>query len=215
VDLLGPGVEDYLREVLPPIEDPVLLEMEAHAQETGFPAVGRLVGNALEILARAVGASRVFELGSGFGYSAYWFSRAVGPGGEVHLTDRDPANQRLAGDFLGRAGLDGPIQFHLGDALEAFESEQGEFDVVFCDIDKADYPRAWSMARDRIRVGGLYICDNVIKAGGSVNVITMESERPGLAEAVRAHNEAVREDPDYLSMILPIREGDLVALRVR
>src|SRR5207249_11293768 len=132
----------------------VWVGVEAHAERQGFPAVGRLVGNALEILARAVGASRVFELGSGFGYSAYWFSHAVGPGGEVHLTDRDPENQRLAGDFLGRAGLDGPIRLHLGDALEAFEAEQGEFDVVFCDIDKADYPRACSLARDRTRAAG-------------------------------------------------------------
>ena len=70
----------------------------------------------VEVLARSVGARRVIELGSGFGYSAYWFSRAVGPDGEVHLTDGDPANERKALDYLGRAGSGEPVRWHVGDA---------------------------------------------------------------------------------------------------
>jgi caffeoyl-CoA O-methyltransferase len=62
----------------------------------------------IEVLARAVRARRVFELGSGFGYSAYWFSRAVGPNAELHLTDSDPTNERRAMRYLARAGLDRP-----------------------------------------------------------------------------------------------------------
>jgi caffeoyl-CoA O-methyltransferase len=218
MDLLGPGVEEYLRAHVASVatlgEDGVLREMEERAQAKGFPIVGRLVGVALEVLARAIRARRVFELGSGFGYSAYWFSRAVGPGGELHLTDRDPDNERAAREYLRRAGLDGPISFHVGDALEAFQETTGDFDVVFSDIDKGDYPRAWEMARDRIRVGGLYLCDNVIQAGGS-NVVTGEdSAHPGWASALKTHNEAVAADERYVSMILPIRDGDLAALRI-
>ena len=66
-----------------------------------------------------IGAKRIFELGSGYGYSAYWFSRATGPDAEIHLTDTDPENERLALDFLGRAGLDKPINYHVSDALAA------------------------------------------------------------------------------------------------
>ncbi|MFL5796865.1 MAG: O-methyltransferase [Actinomycetota bacterium] len=218
MDLLGPGIEKYLaRHALsaaPADAEGPLGEMEERARAEGFPIVGRLVGVALELLARAIGARRVFELGSGFGYSAYWFSRAVGPEGELHLTDRDPANERAALDFLGRAGLDGPVRFHVGDALEEFAKTTGDFDVIFSDIDKGDYPRAWESARDRIRVGGLYICDNVIQAGGT-NVVTGEdSLHPGWVEAIRSHNEAVAADERYISMILPIRDGDLAALRI-
>jgi caffeoyl-CoA O-methyltransferase len=216
MELLGPGIERYLLQHAEAASaaDDVLGEMEERARSRGFPIVGRLVGVGLELLARAIGARRVFELGSGFGYSAYWFSRAVGPEGEIHLTDRDPANQQAALDYLGRAGLAVPVRYHVGDALEEFQKTPGEFDVVFCDIDKGDYPRAWEAARDRIRVGGLYVCDNVIQAGGT-NVVTGEdSAHPGWTAAIQRHNEAVASDERYVSMILPIRDGDLVALRI-
>src|SRR5439155_18220472 len=91
VNTTNPNVEDYIRGLLARHDEPVLLEMEADARERGFPIIGRMVGVAIEILARSIGARRVFELGSGYGYSAYWFARAVGQGGEVHLTDGDPA----------------------------------------------------------------------------------------------------------------------------
>src|SRR5438132_13631410 len=119
MDITDPRIEDYIRGLLSRHDEPVLLEMEAEGKERGFPIVGRMVGVVLELLARSIGATRVFELGSGFGYSAYWFSRAIGPDGELHLTDRDPDNERLAKDFLGRAGLDRPITLHVGDSNEA------------------------------------------------------------------------------------------------
>ena len=105
MDIVHPQVEDYMRSLLARYDEPVLLEMEAEGAERNFPIIGRLVGATVELLARSVGAKRVFELGSGYGYSAYWFSRAVGPGGEVHCTDGDPANESKALDYLGRAGL--------------------------------------------------------------------------------------------------------------
>ncbi|MFP4312177.1 MAG: O-methyltransferase, partial [Nitriliruptoraceae bacterium] len=77
--------------------DPVLDDMERRADALGFPIVGRAVGRFLELQARMVGARRVVELGSGFGYSAYWFAGAVtGLSGEVICTDTDPANAELA-----------------------------------------------------------------------------------------------------------------------
>ena len=173
MEVSNAAVDDYVRSVLARHDEPVLLEMEARAAEHGFPIVGRMVGVVLELLARSIGATRVFELGSGFGYSAYWFSRAIGPDGELHLTDRDPDNERLAKDFLGRAGLDRPITFHVGDSNEALKATDGQFDVVFCDVDKGSYPAAWQAARDRIRPGGLYLCDNTL-GWGSASVVTGE-----------------------------------------
>src|SRR2546427_13226595 len=104
--------------------------MEAEAAARGFPIVDRTVGIILEVLARGMGARRVFELGSGFGYSGYWFSRAMGPDGELHLTDNDPANEPKALDYLGRAGLAGPVRFPVGDALEGLSAAEGAFDIV-------------------------------------------------------------------------------------
>jgi caffeoyl-CoA O-methyltransferase len=215
-DILDPGVRHYLRDLAGlQRHDPVLDEMETRADEHGFPIVGRTVGRLLEQQARAVESRRVLELGSGYGYSAYWFARAVGPDGEVVCTDADPANAELAEGYLRRAGLWDPVSYRVGDALEQLAATDGEFDVIYNDVDKGGYPDCWEAARDRIRVGGLYLCDNVLWSG---TVVTGE-DRPGFegrgwTDAVREHNRAVFSDARYVSTLVPIRDGVLVALRV-
>jgi predicted O-methyltransferase YrrM len=209
VDIVNPQVEAYMRTLLDRYDEPVLLEMEDEGARRGFPIIGRLCGVGLELAARSIGARRVFELGSGFGYSAYWFCRAVGPGGEVHGTDGDPANEAKALDYLGRAGLAGPLRWHAGDALAGLASVDGDFDVVFCDIDKSGYPDAWRAARERIRVGGLYLCDNTL--GTSSGSVLDDAPSPA---AIRVHNALIAADERYVSSIVPTREGVMVALRI-
>ncbi|MDQ4024383.1 MAG: class I SAM-dependent methyltransferase, partial [Actinomycetota bacterium] len=151
----------------------------------------------------------------GYGYSGYWFSRAVGQDGEVHLTDGDPENERKALDYLGRAGLEKPVQFHVGDAVESLTAADGEFDIVYCDIDKHGYPEAWRASRARIRRGGMYICDNTLWSGRVTGASDEEDVRPGWTEAIKEMNDAIASDMDYLSTILPIRDGVMVALRLQ
>jgi caffeoyl-CoA O-methyltransferase len=213
MDIVDPKIEDYLRDLF--AEDhPVAAEMEARAEEHGFPIVGRLVGVTLEVLARSIGARRVFEMGSGYGYSAYWFSRATGPDGEIHMTEGDPDNQRLAMEYLGRAGFADRVRSHVGNALDVIDEVDGEFDVVFCDIDKGDYPTAWEKARDRIRVGGLYVCDNVLWSGRVTQEDPKDDVQPGWTDRIREHNRALAADPRYRATIIPTRDGVMTALRV-
>src|SRR3954465_12880387 len=84
MNIVNPQVEEYMASLQSRHDEPVLLEMEKEGRERGFPIVGRNVGVTLEVLARSIGARRVMELGSGFGYSAYWFAPAVGGGGGGH-----------------------------------------------------------------------------------------------------------------------------------
>lgn len=203
-----------MRSLLTRYDEPVLLEMEAEGKERGFPIIGRLVGVTVELLARSVGAKRVFELGSGFGYSAYWFSRAVGSAGEVHSTDGDPANEPKALDYLSRAGLAEPIRWHVGDAVTSLKAVDGEFDVVYNDIDKQGYPEAWREARERIRVGGLYLCDNVLWSGAVADPEGDHGRDSATTSAILEHNGLIAEDERYLSSIVPTRDGVIAALRI-
>ncbi|HEX2029895.1 MAG TPA: O-methyltransferase [Actinomycetota bacterium] len=212
-DIVDRRIEGYLKGLLGG-DHPVADEMEALAKDREFPIVGRTVGVTLEVLARSIGARRVLEMGSGYGYSAYWFARAVGDGGEVHMTEGDPQNQRHAMDFLGRAGLVERVHSHVGNALDIIDDLPGEFDVVFCDIDKGDYPAAWARARDRIRVGGLYLCDNVLWGGRVAEEDVTDDVRPGWTDAVKEHNAAIAGDDRYRATIVPTRDGVMVALRV-
>jgi predicted O-methyltransferase YrrM len=209
-EIVNREIETYMRALQGRHDEPILLEMEAQARERGFPIVGRTVGVTLELLARSIDARRIVELGSGFGYSGYWFSRAIGRGGELFMTDGDADNERKAWEYLGRAGLDAPMNFFVGDAVQTLVTLEGEFDVVYNDIDKDGYPEAWRAARERVRVGGLYICDNVLWYGRVAGIEPEDRVTP----AIREHNEMIAADEAFVSSILPIRDGVMVALRV-
>ncbi|MEA2452964.1 MAG: caffeoyl-CoA O-methyltransferase [Actinomycetota bacterium] len=214
MDVVHPAITRYLEGLAAYDDEPVLLEMEQLAREKNFPIIGRLCGQYLELLTRSIGAKRIFELGSGYGYSAYWFSRATGADAEIHLTDMDPENKRLALDFLSRAGIDGPIDYHVSDALAALADTTGDFDIVYCDIDKEGYPDAWEAGRTKVRVGGYYICDNMLWSGRVTDSSDEEDPRPKWTDAIKRTNEMIASDPQWRSIINPTRDGVVTALRI-
>jgi predicted O-methyltransferase YrrM len=210
MEFLRDDVASWLRAVADVPNDPVLEAMHAEAAERRFPIVGPEVGRLLFQLARVSGARRIFELGSGFGYSTLWFARAIGPEGRVHHTDGDPANTGKAREYLGRAGVAERVVFGTGDARDLLEQTEGTFDIVFMDIDKHQYPDAYRRFRDRVKPGGLVIVDNLIWSGK----VAAGAEDPD-TRGVREYIGLMWKDERFLSSLLPVRDGVGVSLRVR
>jgi caffeoyl-CoA O-methyltransferase len=209
---VNPAIENYMLSLTGQTDHPVLAQMEADALEKNFPIVGRLGGIFLEQLANMIGAKRVFEFGSGYGYSAYFFGRAVGPEGKVICTENNPFNREKAKRYLGAAGLWDRIDFRAGFAQEIFAQTEGLFDICYNDVDKGDYPEIWLMAKDRIRPGGLFISDNALWHG-RVAVDDYVDIVPGWTEAILRHNELIFNDPEFDAFINPTRDGLVVARR--
>lgn len=209
MDWLNPAVEGYLRP-LQPAPTPLLAAMQAEGERRGFPIIGPLVGRLCEQLARQVGARRVFELGSGFGYSTAWFARAVGPQGRVVHTDNDPALSQEAQGWLRKARMASRAEFRVGDALDLLRQDRRSNDLVFCDIDKEGYPDAWRLARKRVRVGGLVVTDNTLWQG----TVTATPKTPA-ARGVQEYNTLAFADKAFLSTLVPLRDGVTVSLRLK
>ncbi|HUK49362.1 MAG TPA: O-methyltransferase, partial [Terriglobales bacterium] len=157
-------VEEYLYSLLPQ-RDEVLNEMEEQAAKRDIPIVGPAVGRLLHQLALISGAKTVFEMGSAIGYSTIWWARAVGEGGRVIYTDGDRKNANEARGYFERAWVMKQITVKVGDALEILSEQTQQFDIIFCDVDKEDYPRALRLALPRLRKGGLFVADNVLWSG--------------------------------------------------
>jgi predicted O-methyltransferase YrrM len=202
MDLVHPEIERYLGRWAV-CHDPVLLEMEGLAAERGFPIVGPQVGRLLSMLVRAGGSRQVLELGSGFGYSAWWFANAVGPEGRVVLTEGSQSNADLARDFLSRAGLGDRVEIRVGDALELALEYDGPFDIVFNDIDKQDYPRSLPLALERLRPGGLFVSDNMLWQGRVLDEHEPDATTRGVLDLTRA----LYAEPGIETTIVPVRDG--------
>ena len=212
--IVNPAIEQYMAELHLNDDEQVLLDMEALAAERSFPIIGRLAGAFLEVLALSIKSRRVFEFGSGFGYSAYWFSKAVGAEGKVVCTEGDRENCRLAEHFLSRAGRLSRVEYHRGWAQDIFKEQEGDFDLIFCDVDKGDYPEVWELARTRLRKGGLYIADNCLWYGRVAMEEVVDDQVEGWTEAVKEHNRRIAEDKGFRFFINPVRDGLIAAYRL-
>jgi len=204
-----------------PEPDDVQAEMAEYAAEHDFPTVGHGVGATLRLLARLVDARRVFEFGSGYGYSAYWFAGALPADGEVVLTEHDEDELDMAREYMARGGFDDLARYEGGDALDAIGRYDGPFDVVLIDHQKRRYREAFDAVREKVPPGGVVVADNAMTAGiieTEKLLAILEGEDPddpnehtlGIAEYLRT----VREDEAFETVVLPLGEGIAVSYRV-
>lgn len=204
------AVEKYFLSLLPE-RDEVLREMEAQAAKRDIPIVGPAVGRLLYQLAQMIGARRVFEMGSAIGYSTLWLARAVGPQGRVIYTDGNRANAEEARRYFQRAGVADRVEIRVGEALEVMSEQKEPFDIIFNDIDKEDYPRAFRLAVPLIRKGGLFVSDNVLWHGRVGKAL-----KPGDPDTcgILEFNKLLYESKELFATILPLRDGVAVAMKL-
>jgi len=203
----GP-VDDYLYSMLPKREE-VLAEMEEYAAERNIPIVGPAVARVLQQLALMINAQTVFELGSAIGYSTIWWAQAVGEKGQVVYTDGDSKNAERARSYFDRVGVTNRITLHTGDALEVLSEQKQQYDIIFNDVDKEDYPRVLRLVSPRLRKGGLFITDNVLWSGR----VAEKNPKDATTKAILEFNRLLYNSADFYTTMLPIRDGLAVALK--
>lgn len=210
-ELFAPHLAEYI-DGLVPSRAPELREMEEDAARTGFPIIGPAAGQLCYLLARMMGARQIFELGSGYGYSTAWFARAVAEngGGTVHHVVWDEALSARARGHLDRLGLGEVVRYEVAEAVDALRSStSGPFDLIFNDIDKHAYPESLPVIEAKLRPGGLLIVDNAIWHGAIFDAEDHSPNNVGVRELTRR----LTESPDWITSLVPLRDGLLVAMR--
>ena len=180
-----------------------------HALANDFPLIGQTSGRWLELLARSIQARRVFEFGSGFGFSALYFARAVGETGEVLGSEFTPEVHAHFARIYGDDPIAQRIDIRIGDAIDIFNATEGDFDVVLIDIDKEGYVDALEAAIPRVRKGGLILADNVLWGGRTASEA---EEGDNATAALRAFNSTLYADSRLQTSILPTGDGLSVSL---
>lgn len=202
-------ITDYLKE-LERSHGELLAEMELEARDKSFPIIGPQCGRRLMILALAIGAKKVFEMGSGYGYSTVWFSHAVGPSGEVTHTDGDSENTSRAKNYVARAGFSDRVRFLTGDANQLLADDTGVYDVVLIDIDKQDYPKALQIAVPKLRVGGLILTHNTKWS----DRVADPAENDDTTVGIREYNRRAFTHPELASYLDPVDDGLGISLKL-
>jgi predicted O-methyltransferase YrrM len=190
--------------------------MTTYGREHSFPIVGPAVGRFLRVAATMVDAERIFEFGSGFGYSAVWFAGALPETGEIVLTDYDGDNLDRAREFMRDAGYDELATYRAGDAVQSFEATDGDFDVVLIDHEKERYTDAFERAADELADGGVVIADNVmdgpVEPADVAAVLDGADPTDATTAGIVDYVETVRDDPRFETSLVPLGQGIAVSV---
>ena len=195
-DQLWLDVDRYLTNLLVP-DDEALDGALADSEAAGLPsiAVAPNQGKLLHILARAIRAQNVLEIGTLGGYSTIWLARALPSGGRLVTLEAEASHAEVARANLARAGLDGVVEIKVGPALETLPTLAGPFDLVFIDADKPNNPEYFAWAVRLARPGSLIVVDNVIRGGA---VIDADHGDPRV-RATRRFHEVLAAEPKVLA----------------
>ncbi len=193
-------------------EDDFLAAARARAKEVGATPIGSGGGAALAFFAGLVGARTVVEVGTGAGVSGLWLLRGMRPDGVLTSVDLEAEHQRLARETFTEAGI--PSQRYRlisGSALEVLPRlTDGHYDLVFVDADKHEYADYVAEAKRLLRVGGLIALDNALWH----DRVADPSQRDAETVAVRETGRAMRDDEEWLPLLLPVGDGLLVAKKL-
>lgn len=186
------AVDRYIAERFIPA-DAALDEALRESERAGLPsiAVSATQGKWLHLLARAIGARRILEIGTLGGYSGIWLARALPNGGRLTTLELDPAHAEVARRNFVRAGLGDAIEIRLGPALQTLPTLRGPFDLIFIDADKAGYTEYFGWAVTLARPGALIIADNVVRNGAIVDSRSADVAVRG----IQRFNAAVAAEP--------------------
>jgi caffeoyl-CoA O-methyltransferase len=207
-NILYPPVEKYMNKLLPK-RDAVLTEMEQYAKRQGIPIIGPACGRLLSLLAQISGAKRMFEMGSAIGYSTLWLARAAGPDAQIYYTDGESANAARARENFRRGGVEERIQLLVGDAVDLIDTVPGDFDLIFIDVEKPQYPTALRKAVPRLRRGGLLLVDNVLWSGR-----TARPAKDARTRSIQQLNRMLYASKELFPVIVPLRDGVAVCRKL-
>jgi predicted O-methyltransferase YrrM len=192
-------------------EDPVLVTARGRGEELGCTPIGQGGGAALAFLAALTQARAVVEIGTGAGVSAMWLLRGMQPDGVLTSIDIEGEHQRVARQALNEAGVPANrVRLINGRALDVMSRlADSAYDLVLVDGDKAEYAGYLEEALRLLRPGGVVAFDNALWH----DKVADPSQRDGDTVALRQLVESVREDERLVSVLLPVGDGLLAALK--
>ena len=200
---LWTAVDRYISEQLIPA-DAALGNALATSAAAGLPEiqVSAAQGKLLHLLAQAIGARCILEIGTLGGYSTIWLARALPPGGRVVTLEAEATHADVARANFARAGLADRIDLRIGPALDTLprlvEASRGPFDLIFIDAYKPEYADYLTWSLQLSRPGTLIIADNIVRDGAVADASSQDVNVQG----VRRFNERLAAEPRVSATIV-------------
>lgn len=196
--------------------DAIIRDIAREGSAQNLPLIDAEVGALLHVLARAIAATRVLEIGTAIGYSGIWLARALPPGGMLLTMEKDSERARTARANFERAGLADRAGVIVGDAQVTIAKVSGPFDLIFQDGSKPLYVALLDALVGLLRPGGLLVTDNILWDGKVVpGFADTPADDDADTRAIAEYNERLNAHPSLVTSTVPLRDGVAISVKVQ
>ena len=213
MDFLPTDIENYV-ETFTSSESDVLHELNRETnQKFLIPRMlsGHLQGRVLSLFSHLLRPRRILEIGTYTGYSALCLAEGLQSDGKLITIDVNEELEDVVNRYVQKSGLSEKIEFRIGNAMELIPEMNELFDLVFIDADKTNYSNYFDLVIDKVRPGGCIIADNVLWSG---KVIHDKENQDEDTTALVAYNQKVQTDPRVENVLMPVRDGLMIARKL-
>lgn len=165
---------------------------------------GQVQGRLLSLLSKMIRPKRILELGTYTGYSALCLAEGLQEGGELITIEHNDELEDTIRRNIALSPDSEKIRLIIGDCKSIIPTLPDDFDLVFVDADKREYPAYMDLIYPHVRAGGFILADNTLWDG---HVIDAAYDRDRQTQGLRAFNEQVAKDDRLEKVILPLRDG--------
>src|SRR5947207_15480778 len=193
--------------------DAVLQDIAKSNETRGLPLVDAEVGALRRVLATAVGARRILEIGTAIGYSGIWLAGALPPTGMLVTFEMNEERARRARENFARAGVADRANVIVGDVQRMLAKVSGPFDLIFQDGDKQLYTPLLDRLVALLRPGGLLVTDNVLWDGEVVPGFNKPTRNADDTRAIAEYNQPINEHAQLMTTTVPLRDGVAISVK--
>lgn len=207
-------INNYLISIIPP-HTGIIKELEHYAKEHNTPIITPDVAGLLSVLIKSVNAKKILEVGTAIGYSAILMCSSAGDGASITTIEKYEENAELAKENIRRAGMEQSIKVLVGDANEVLEQVEGTYDMIFVDAAKGHYMDFFEKSIDKLKIGGLFVCDNVLFRGMVAERSLLIRRKITIVKRLKKFLHYISNNECLQTTIIPMGDGVSISCKLK
>ncbi|MCQ1529792.1 O-methyltransferase [Lutispora saccharofermentans] len=205
-------IQNYINSLLPKNQG-ILEELEKYAEENHVPIITTDVASLLSILIKSANAKNILEIGTAIGYSSILMGNAMGENFKITTLEKKEDLSELARENIKKSGYEKNITVISGDASEILESLEGIYDIIFVDAAKGQYMDFLKLSFDKLKVGGLFICDNVLFRGMVAERSLLIRRKITIVKRLKKFLSFISDNEALQTVVIPIGDGVSISIK--
>jgi predicted O-methyltransferase YrrM len=193
----------------------ILQEMEQYAEENHVPIITKDIAGLLAVLIKSTGVKSILEIGTAIGYSAIHMGLCAGEGFSIKTIERNEESALKAADFVKRAGLENNISIITGNAEEILKDVSGSFDMIFVDAAKGQYMDFMKDSIGKLRIGGLFVCDNVLFRGMVAERSLLIRRKITIVKRLKKFLSFISSCESMQTTVIPMGDGMSISCKLK